>query len=291
MVSSGIHILVTGSEGQLGKAIAALAPRYSQYNFSFANRSQLDITQPQQVAAVIADRQPDVIINTAAYTAVDAAEENKEQAFEVNELGPKILADICKEHEIALIHISTDYVFDGEAQQPYKENDPINPQTVYGQSKRAGEEAILKAKLTQFLIIRTSWLYGPYGHNFLKTMLRLGQERTQLKVVNDQHGIPTSVMDLATAILTMLPQLEATHSGVYHYSNSGLATWYNFAQFIFDFCGLEIHLDAVSTTQFPTPAQRPKYSVLNCDKIRETFEVNTPHWKESAASILSIVNK
>ncbi len=290
MAASRIKILVTGSEGQLGKTIADLAPHQHQYTFIFLSRTQLDITHAQQLEAVITKQQPDIIVNTAAYTAVDAAEDNRQQAFAINQQGPQLLAGVCKKHEIALIHISTDYVFDGQAQQPYKENDTINPQTVYGQSKRAGEEAILEARLSRFLIIRTSWLYGVHGHNFLKTMLRLGRERSHLNVVNDQQGIPTSVIDLTKAIFTIIPQLTPANSGVYHYSNSGRATWFDFAQFIFENCELKVSVEPVATLQFPTPAKRPEYSVLNCDKIRNTFGVKTPDWKKSAASILSIVN-
>ena len=290
MLTRNCKILITGAAGQLGQAMKAESVHFPNYDIISVTREEMELTNAPAMLKVIEKLSPDFILNAGAYTAVDAAESDEERAFEVNAEGVKSLAAICKQLDIALIHISTDYVFDGASEVPYKETDVTNPQTVYGASKLAGEVGIIDTDLKAYAIIRTSWLYSEYGHNFMKTMLRLGKERDTLSVVNDQHGVPTLANDLAKAIFHMIPQLEKSNAGIYHYSNSQATTWCEFARFIFKETKNNITIDPVSTAAYPTPAKRPTYSVLNCDKIRNSFGVLTPNWQESAQSILSIVN-
>tara|TARA_R110001632_G_scaffold104139_1_gene213024 strand:- start:633 stop:1511 length:879 start_codon:yes stop_codon:yes gene_type:complete len=290
MLTRNCKILITGAAGQLGQAMKAESVHFPNYEIIYVTRNEMELTDMTGMEQLIKSISPDLIINAGAYTAVDSAESDKEEAFEVNAVGVKSLATICKQLDIALIHISTDYVFDGTAKVPYKETAVANPQTVYGASKFAGEVGMTEANLDVYAIIRTSWLYSEYGNNFMKTMLRLGKERDTLSVVNDQHGVPTLANDLAKAIFHMIPQLEKSNSGIYHYSNSQATTWYEFARFIFIETKNSITIHPVSTAAYPTPAKRPTYSVLNCDKIRNSFGVSTPNWQESAQSILSIVN-
>lgn len=288
MLARNCKILITGAAGQLGQAMKAESVQFPAYSCVYVTREEMDLADASAMRSVIAEHSPDVIVNAGAYTAVDAAESDEKAAFSVNAKGVCLLAGVCKQFDIALIHISTDYVFDGTGAVPYLETDLTNPQTVYGASKLEGEAGVLSAGLDIYAIIRTSWLYSAYGHNFMKTMLRLGQERDTISVVNDQQGVPTLANDLATAILFLIPQLKKSTSGIYHYSNSGLTTWYDFAGFIFEKTKKSIAVLPVSTAEYPTLAKRPAYSVLNCDKIRNTFGVSTPDWQESASSILSI---
>lgn len=290
MLTRNCKILITGAAGQLGQAMKAESAQFPNYEIIYVTRKEMELTDVTGIVHLIKSISPDLIINAGAYTAVDAAESNRDGAFEVNAVGVKSLASICKLLDIALIHISTDYVFDGTAKVPYAETAVTNPQTVYGASKLAGEVGIIEANIDMYAIIRTSWLYSEYGNNFMKTMLRLGKERDTLSVVNDQHGVPTLANDLAKAIFHMIPQLEKSYSGIYHYSNVGATTWYEFASFIFAETKNPIAIHPVSTAAYPTPATRPAYSVLNCDKIRDTFKVSTPNWQESASSILSMIN-
>lgn len=290
MLTRNCKILITGAAGQLGQAMKAESVRFPNYDIIYVTRDEMELTDVSVMGQLIKSISPDLIVNAGAYTAVDAAESDKDTAFEVNAAGVKSLAAICKQLDIALIHISTDYVFDGATEVPYKETDVTNPQTVYGASKLAGEVGIIDTDLKAYAIIRTSWLYSEYGNNFMKTMLRLGKERDTLSVVNDQHGVPTLANDLAKAIFHMIPQLEKSNSGIYHYSNSQATTWYEFARLIFKETKNAITINPVSTAAYPTPAKRPTYSVLNCDKIRKSFGVLTPNWQESAQSILSIVS-
>lgn len=290
MLARNCKILITGAAGQLGQAMKAESVHFSEYTFIYVNRREMDLADASAMHSVIVEHSPDVIVNTGAYTAVDAAERNEDAAFGVNADGIRSLASICKQFDIALIHISTDYVFDGTGHVPYLETDATNPQTVYGSSKLEGEVGLMATGLDTYAIIRTSWLYSEYGHNFMKTMLGLGKERTVLSVVNDQQGVPTLANDLAKAILCVIPQLEKATSGIYHYSNNGATTWYDFASFIFEKTKKSLEVLPVSTAAYPTLAKRPAYSVLNCDKIRNTFGVSTPNWQKSALSILSILN-
>ncbi|MDX1760951.1 MAG: dTDP-4-dehydrorhamnose reductase, partial [Christiangramia sp.] len=223
------NILVTGSKGQLGSELRELSEEYQQYNFSFTSKSELDITQKPEVEDFLTSHRINVIINCAAYTAVDKAEEDFELADKINHTGVKHLAEIAKKAAIQLIHISTDYVFNGENFKPYGENDPTSPVNKYGQTKLAGEESIIEAKLNNSMIIRTSWVYSSYGNNFVKTMLKLGNERDELKVVNDQIGTPTYARDLAEFILKNCIEIEHHGLETYHYTNEGVCSWYDFA--------------------------------------------------------------
>lgn len=274
-------ILITGATGQLGCALREESEGFSKNDYVFASRAMLDITSKASIQNAVKVHQPDIIVNTAAYTAVDAAETDVDAAYELNENAVRLLAEVCTEFDIILIHISTDYVFDGTSSIPYSEEVEPNPQTVYGASKLAGEKAIQSLDTLTYAIIRTSWLYSAYGHNFYKTMVRLGKERETLSVVNDQHGIPTLANDLAKAILQIIPKLDATTKGIYHYSNKGKATWYAFAKAIFEYLKLNTKVMPVPSEVFPTVAKRPKNSVLDCTKIVETFQVIRPFWENS----------
>lgn len=279
MAVQRIKILVTGSSGQLGLALQEEVKNRTDIDVFFATRQDLDITSPKSIIAQLDTHNPDVIINTAAYTAVDEAEHNKEKAFLVNEKGVENVAMVCKERNITLIHISTDYVFDGLRTIPYKEEDPVNPQTVYGASKLAGERAIEKQELLHYFIVRTSWLYSKRGRNFYNTMLRLASEGKEISVVNDQYGSPTLANNLAKAVLTIANQFEKATSGVYHYSGEGSCTWYAFAKAILDkhYSGSYSVLP-ITTAQYPTAARRPKYSVLDKTAIKRVFNLKIENW-------------
>ena len=279
-------ILITGANGQLGCALREESKGFPKNEYIFASKSMLDITSKASIQNAIDVHQPDIIVNTAAYTAVDAAEKDVDAAYALNETAVHLLAEVCKESSIVLIHISTDYVFDGTSDIPYSEEVEPNPQTVYGKSKLAGERAIQSFKTLTYAIIRTSWVYSAYGHNFYKSMLRLAKERDTLSVVNDQHGIPTLANDLAKAIFQIIPKLDMATKGVYHYSNSGKATWYAFAKAIFEYSNLTINVLPVSSEAFPTAATRPKNSMLDCTKIVNTFGVETPLWTEGLERII-----
>ena len=246
----------------------------------------LDITSKSAIEKAIETHQPNIIINTAAYTAVDAAENNQEDAYLLNEEAVRFLAEVCAEQSIGLIHISTDYVFDGASKLPYTEIFEPNPQTVYGQSKLAGEKAIQSFETLTYAIIRTSWLYSNYGHNFYKTMVRLGSERAEVSVVDDQHGIPTLANDLAIAILKVTSVLTYRRKGIYHYSNEGVATWYAFAKAIFEFLTIGVKVIPVSSKAFPTIARRPQNSVLDCSKIETVFNVKRPFWRDALEHLI-----
>lgn len=279
------HILVTGANGQLGSELQELTRNNSPFTFYFTDIDTLDIADKAALEQFFAENPVDMVVNCAAYTAVDKAEEETKQAHRVNVEAPMNLARCAKKHAARLIHVSTDYVFNGEHFIPYTEEHPPNPQSAYGESKLLGEEAV-KTTLTEYMIIRTSWLYSSFGHNFLKTMLRLGQERQQLTVVFDQIGTPTYARDLAQAILTLLRQVaddaQRFVSGVYHFSNEGVCSWYDFAKEIMETASLECQILPIETKDYPTPAKRPYYSVLNKQKIKATYGLTIPHWKDSA---------
>ncbi len=276
-------ILITGADGQLGQAFKNIINQDT--TVFYANKSTFDITDKIQMATVFKKLKPTVLINTAAYTQVDAAETNKELAFAINAEAVKNLSELCKKYNCALIHISTDYVFDGSHISPYKETDSTNPVTVYGKSKRAGEQAILDSGLSQFAIIRTSWLYSEFGHNFYKTMLRLAETKSELNVVNDQRGCPTNASELAKSLLLIASKLSSENSGVYHYCNEGETTWYGFAQAIFEKHKLPVKVHPVTTKEFPTAAKRPEYSVLDTSKIKSVFDLEIADWKVALDTI------
>ena len=281
-------VLVTGANGQLGQAIQHIAKSYLNLNFVFCNSTDLDISNKENCQAVFHKIKPDYCINAAAYTAVDKAESEQDKAELINVIGAKNLAETCNEFDTKLIHISTDFVFDGSNDKPYSETDIPNPKGVYGQTKLDGEKAI-QAVFSKYYIIRTSWVYSQFGNNFMKTMLRLASERTSLSVVNDQMGTPTNAVDLAEALVQIIlnnnQQPTANHFGTYHFSNEGQCSWYDFAKKIFEINNVSIDLSAIPTEQFPTPAERPKYSVLDKSKIKSTFGLPIKTWEESLKSI------
>ena len=277
-------VLVTGSAGQLGQSLQFIAANYPEIQFLFYTSTELDITNLGQCKLIFSKHQPDFCINAAAYTAVDKAESEPEKARLINVIGAKNLAEVCKEQQTVLLHISTDFVFDGEKKVPYTETDLPNPTGIYGQTKLEGEKAIQHTWKKHF-IIRTSWVYSPFGNNFMKTMLRLASERDSISVVNDQIGTPTNAVDLAMAlvqiILTENREPTTQNYGIYNFSNEGQCSWYDFAQKIFEVNGISINLQPISTSGFPTPAKRPGFSVLDKTKIKNTFGLEINNWKES----------
>lgn len=273
-------ILVTGATGQLGQELVALEQYHPEFSMTFADRKDIDFSQPKTITQFFSDKSFDIVINCAAYTSVDKAESEPELANAINHKAVAALAEAVKKTNGQLIHISTDYVFDGCQHRPYREDDNTAPQTVYGASKRLGEEAIVTAG-TRGIIIRTSWVYSQFGNNFVKTMLRLGREREQLKVIFDQVGSPTYAHDLAAALLHICahPALTTMQGETFHYSNEGVASWYDFAYAIFTHTNIPCQILPIETKDYPTPAQRPHYSLLNKHKIKTTFELPIKHWR------------
>jgi len=280
------NILVTGSNGQVGSELRELSKNYDA-NFFFTDRDSLDITDSEMITGFIEKNAIEIIINTAAYTAVDKAEEDKGNADKTNHLAVKYLANTAKEKNIKLIHISTDYVFDGKNYKPYNENDRTAPNGIYGKTKLAGEEAMLKINPKNSIIIRTSWVYSSFGANFVKTMLRLGKERDTLGVIFDQVGTPTYAKDLAKTILDILPKIKNENVSLYHYSNEGVLSWYDFAKEIMHMANIACIIDPIETKEYPTPALRPHYSLLNKAKIKSEFGITIPYWKDSLDRCLS----
>lgn len=274
-----MRILVTGVNGQLGSEIKELSIKYP-YTFYFTDKYELDITDANKVNSYIQANNIKAIINCAAYTVVDKAESEEELADKINHLAVKNLAKISKENTIKFIHISTDYVFDGKNFRPYIESDSTNPNGIYGQTKLDGEKAILEINPQNSIIIRTSWVYSLYGNNFVKTMLRLGSEKDQLGVIFDQVGTPTYAKDLAIAILDILPKIENNDVEIYHYSNEGVLSWYDFSKEIMRIAKLDCKIKPIETKEYPTPATRPHYSLLNKSKIKKRFNITIPYWKD-----------
>lgn len=285
-MSETINVLVTGATGQLGSEIQSLASHYLNYTFTFTDRDTLDLSNLCKMEDYFDHRRFDAIINCAAYTAVDKAESESELADAINHRAVSMLAKIAKRDNSTLIHISTDYVYDGKHHRPYVESDPTDPQGVYGRTKQDGENAILQVAPKNTLIIRTSWVYSSFGNNFVKTMLRLGRERETLGVIYDQVGTPTYARDLAQAILDILPNVENETPGIFHYSNEGVASWYDFAKAVFDLCGIECTVNPITTDQYPTPAARPHYSLLNKARIKNDFGITLPYWRDSLRECL-----
>jgi dTDP-4-dehydrorhamnose reductase len=284
-------ILVTGANGQLGKELQQLSPSFPHpiaigYEFIFLTREKLAINEFESVKDSFKVYNPDYCINCAAYTAVDKAESEKDLAFMINGEAVGVLAAVCKEHNCRFIHISTDYVFNGQANAPYKEDSAVDPQSVYGASKLEGEKLALQFN-PDSIIIRTSWVYSEFGKNFVKTMLRLMNEKEEVNVVNDQIGSPTYAADLAAAalqIITHLPGRDNTglvSTGIYHFSNQGTISWYDFALAIKDLSGSKCKINPISTSQYPTPVKRPANSVFDKTKIQQTFGIALKDWKQS----------
>ncbi|MGV9002540.1 dTDP-4-dehydrorhamnose reductase [Flavobacterium sp.] len=278
-------VLVTGSSGQLGQSLQFIAPNHPEIEFIFCDSKTLDITDFSNCEAVFTKYKPDYCINTAAYTAVDKAESEPEKAFTINVTGPKNLAKVCKIYKTTLLHLSTDFVFDGTKGSPYNEEDVANPSSIYGQTKLQGEQQI-QAILLNYFIIRTSWVYSQFGNNFMKTMLRLASEKDSLSVVNDQIGTPTNAVDLAEVLITMIlkdqkSEIFNLQSKIFNFSNDGQCSWYDFAKKIFEINNISINLLPIPTSSFPTPAKRPKNSVLDKNKIKRVFDVEVNNWEES----------
>ena len=275
--------LVTGANGQLGQAIEFISGNYPEINFVFCNSSDLDITNKENCRETFIKYKPNFCINTAAYTSVDKAEIESQKAHLINVIGPTNLAETCKEHGSILLHISTDFIFDGNQTKSYTEIDTPNPSSVYGQTKLDGEKAIQEI-LKQHFIIRTSWVYSQFGNNFMKTMLRLASERDSLSVVNDQIGTPTNAVDLAEVLIKIVSsdlQLITSNFGIYNFSNEGHCSWYDFAKKIFEINNIKIDLIPIPTSSYPTPAKRPTKSVLDKTKIKSVFCVIIDCWDES----------
>lgn len=277
-------VLVTGAKGQLGQALQSISGNYPEIDFVFCDSKSLDITNVNNIEQAFKQFKPNFCINAAAYTAVDKAESEPEKAQLINVKGAKNLAEVCKEFSTTLLHVSTDFVFDGSNKIPYTEEDIPNPTGVYGQTKLDGEKAIQEI-FDNYFIIRTSWVYSQFANNFMKTMLRLASERDSLSVVNDQIGTPTNAVDLAEALIKIITTSNiaplASNFGIYNFSNEGQCSWYDFAKEIFKINNVNINLSAIPTTSFPTPAKRPAFSVLNKTKIKKTFGVEIKDWKES----------
>ena len=282
-----MNVLVTGSNGQLASCIKDLAKRDTSLNFIYTDYQELDICDLKQVEVFFKSNQKiDYCINCAAYTAVDKAESEVEKAFEINATGPKNLAQVCSEFDTILIQISTDFVFDGEKTEPYVETDVANPISVYGASKLQGEVEIQKTYKKHF-IIRTSWLYCEHGTNFMTTMVRLAETRDEISVVSDQIGTPTYAGDLAEVILKIV-RSKNTNFGLYHYSNEGQTSWYGFAKAIFEGSNLKIKTTPIKTEAYPTPAKRPKYSVMDKTKIINNLYIKIPFWDDHIKTIINI---
>lgn len=277
-------ILVTGANGQLGSEIRKIADRYSDLSFCFTDVAELNITNQDEVSAFLTDFNPEFLINCAAYTAVDKAETDRETAYLLNARAVEILAEESAKLNSKMIHISTDYVFNGNGPRPYTEENQVDPQSVYGSTKLEGEILCLR-KNPESIIIRTSWLYSAFGNNFVKTMLRLGNEKSEIGVIADQIGSPTNAADLAKAILMIISSVENAQKpfvpGIYHYSNEGVASWYDFTKAIFDITHVTCFVKPIASEDYPSPVKRPAYSVMNKSKIKTIFGLQIPHWRDS----------
>lgn len=281
-----INILVTGSKGQLGNEIKKLKDQYPDFNFFFTDIEELDLTNNEAIALWFQNNKPQVVLNCAAYTAVDKAEDDRELSMLVNKTAVSYLAKSCTRHKALLVHISTDYVFDGTNHKPYTENDKTKPISFYGLTKLEGEVAV-EQFCERFIIIRTSWLYSVHGNNFVKTMIRLGKERDSLGVVFDQVGTPTFAGDLAQAMLEATAQMHDQQvKEIFHYSNEGVISWYDFAKAIMEDAGINCQVNAIESKDFPTKTNRPFYSVLNKTKIKTQLNLQVPYWRNSLKNMI-----
>jgi len=288
-----MKMLITGSNGQLGSEIKECASEYENLECIFKDLPELDICDTETLTTIITDQDINVVINCAGYTSVDKAEEEEQIAQKVNSEGVLNLVDALKKVDGKLIHISTDYVFDGNHSQPYKESDPVSPIGVYGKTKRAGELAVLNSSIDA-IVIRTSWLYSMYGNNFVKTMLRIGNNKKSIQVVSDQIGTPTYTKDLAKTCLNILSDAGSTNiskkGSLYHYSNEGVTSWYDFASAIMEISNIDCQVIPIETKDYPTLTKRPLYSVLDKSKIKSDFKVTIPHWRDSLANCIKKIN-
>ncbi len=294
-----MRILVTGKNGQLGRSIHKLVNtdtkidnNQSSNEFIFVGREELDLSSESSISHYFDNNDKfDIIINCGAYTAVDKAEEEQELANQINHLAVKQLASIANKQQARLIHISTDYVFDGENFKPYCEDDTTNPNGVYGITKLDGEKAMQEINPLNSIIIRTSWVYSSVGANFVKTMLRLGRERDSLGVIFDQVGTPTYARDLAKAILDILVNIKNEKVEIYNYSNEGVLSWYDFAKEIMRMAKIDCSINPIETSEYPTPAKRPHFSLLNKSKIKKEFNLTIPFWKDSLDECLKVMGE
>jgi dTDP-4-dehydrorhamnose reductase len=280
------NIVVFGASGQLGQCLKSVALRDGIANIYFLSSSEADISSPEALKKAFETYKPQYVINCAAYTAVDKAEDEQEAALKINKAGVVNLSHACAEHHSTLIHISTDFVFKGDKAKPLTEQDETMPISIYGQTKLDGEKAI-ESILKKFFVIRTGWLYSEYGNNFAKTMLRLGAEKEELKIIADQVGTPTYAIDLAVTILQIISS-GSTAYGIYHFSNEGVTSWYDFAKAIFDLSGSKVKAIPVKTEEYFTKATRPAYSVLDKSKIKKEFNLEIPYWRDS---LITCINK
>ena len=282
-------ILVTGANGQLGMELQQLSSSYPHFEFIFTTREELPLDDFDDINTFIANHQPHYFINCAAYTAVDKAESEKALAYKINAEAPAIIATACRKNAVRFIHISTDYVFNGMGKTPYKEDDATDPVNLYGDSKLEGEKKVMLVN-PESIIIRTAWVYSEFGKNFVKTMLRLMADKEQINVVSDQAGTPTYAADLAEAILYIISS-QQWKAGIYHFSNEGNITWYDFAVAIKELSGSSCKVLPITTSQYPTPAKRPFYSVLDKTKIQQTFGISVKDWKTSLAICIERLKK
>ena len=284
-------ILITGAQGQLGNEFRFLSFTHPHFRFIFTDVDGLDITKPRQVMSFFSKNSIQFVVNCAAYTAVDKAETDVDLATKINVNGSRNLAKACQVHGATMIQISTDYVYHNNQNTPFKEGDKASPKGVYAKTKLRGDLAALKF-CERTIVIRTSWVYGIYGHNFVKTMLRLGKERPSLNVVFDQIGTPTNARDLAKAVLKIAQKIDNQEvspeilRGVFHYSNEGVTSWYDFTKAIFEIREIDCQVNPIESSQYPTPAARPPFSVLNKQKIRDVFGIEIPHWRDSLKAVL-----
>lgn len=276
-----MKVLVTGSTGQLGRSILKVGHQFPQYNIIAVDRAQLDLSKPHEISSVLSKFSPQVIINTAAYTAVDKAEDESDLVNTINHLSVKAIGNWCLKNKAKLIHVSTDYVFEGNKTEPYLTTDPTNPINVYGKTKCLGEQALLQLGIKNAAIIRTSWVWSEFGNNFVKTMLRLMNERQELSVVDDQIGSPTYAGDLATVILTLIAKLNNKPIQVYHYSNAGECSWFDFAKAIAEISNSSCLIKPISTAMYPTKAKRPKFTVMSAEVAKEHLSLEIPKWRTS----------
>lgn len=282
-----MNILITGCNGQLGSELRAIEKEYAQYRFFNTSHQELDVKDHVAVAAYVEEHEIDGIINCSAYTAVDKAESDIDNCKAINTEAPANLAMAIEKRGGWLIHVSTDYVFDGTKHTPYNETDATCPNSVYGSTKLAGEESAMKL-CQHTMVVRTSWLYSAFGNNFVKTMIRLGHTKDELGVIFDQIGTPTYASDLARAIMAAVE--HGVVAGIYHYSDEGVASWYDFTKAIHRLAGItDCQVNPIHTSEYPTPAKRPAYSVLDKTKIKQTYGIRIPHWEESLAKCINLL--
>ncbi len=282
-------ILITGSHGQLGNEMQQAAVRFPQFNYIFTDVEELDICDKTSLDAFVKAHKVNVIVNCAAYTAVDKAEDDVELCYKINADAVRNIGEVATANNLKVIHVSTDYVFDGTNYMPYTEDQPVCPATVYGKSKLAGEQALM-ASCKESVIIRTAWLYSSFGNNFVKTMLKLGSERDSLNVIFDQVGTPTYAADLADTILKIISH-ETFNPGIYHFSDEGVCSWYDFTKTIHRIAEITCDVHPIETKDYPARTPRPHYSVLNKAKIKAAYEITIPHWEESLEKCIKILSK